>query len=139
MPSLTINERATRGVTIVDLSGGILIGGTNRDLHNAIKRLVQEGKNKIVLNMAKVTRIDSSGLGELVAGFATLKSNNGALKLLGLPANVVDLMTITKLYTVFDIYEEEIDAVNSFDEAHATREKSFDAPAADPIGRASIH
>ena len=114
MSSLTIGERVVGDVTIVDLSGTITLGETNRDLHNAIKRLVQEGKNKIVLNLARVTKIDSSGLGELVAGFTTLKTNDGALKLLGMPANIVDLMTITKLYTVFEIFDEERSAVDSF-------------------------
>jgi anti-sigma B factor antagonist len=115
MSNLTIQERTFRGVTIIDLAGKVTIGGSNKHLHEAIKRLVHEGKTKIVLNLAKVTYIDSSGLGELVAGFSTLKANNGALKLERVPGKVVDLMTITKLYTVFEIYEEEIDAVYSFD------------------------
>ena len=115
MSNLTIQERTFRGVTIIDLAGKVTIGGSNKQLHAAIKRLVHEGKTKIVLNLAKVTYIDSSGLGELVAGFSTLKANNGSLKLERVPGKVVDLMTITKLYTVFEIYEEEIDAVYSFD------------------------
>jgi anti-sigma B factor antagonist len=123
MSNLTIQERTFRGVTIIDLAGKVTIGGSNKHLHEAIKRLVHEGKTKIVLNLAKVTYIDSSGLGELVAGFSTLKANNGALKLERVPGKVVDLMTITKLYTVFEIYEEEIDAVYSFDlpEDHIAR------------------
>ena len=122
MSNLTIQERTFRGVTIIDLAGKVTIGGSNKQLHEAIKRLVQEGKTKIVLNLAKVTQIDSSGLGELVAGYSTLKANHGALKLQRVPGKVVDLMTITKLYTVFEIYEEEIDAVYSFDvpEEHIT-------------------
>jgi anti-sigma B factor antagonist len=115
MSNLTIHERQFRGVTILDLAGKITIGGSNRELHEAIKRLVHEGKTQIILNLEKVSYIDSSGLGELVAGFSTLKANNGALKLLRVPDRVVDLMTITKLYTVFEIFGEEIDAVYSFD------------------------
>lgn len=115
MSNLTINERAFRGVTILDLAGKITLGGTNKQLHDAIKRLVHEGKTQIILNLEKVTYIDSSGLGELVAGFSTLKANNGALKLLNVPEKIVDLMTMTKLYTVFEIFGEEIDAVYSFD------------------------
>ena len=115
MSNLTINERAFRGVTILDLAGKITLGGTNKQLHDAIKRLVHEAKTQIILNLEKVTYIDSSGLGELVAGFSTLKANNGALKLLNVPEKIVDLMTMTKLYTVFEIFGEEIDAVYSFD------------------------
>ena len=115
MSNLTINERAFRGVTILDLAGKITLGGTNKQLHDAIKRLVHEGKTQIILNLEKVTYIDSSGLGELVAGFSTLKANNGAPKLLNVPEKIVDLMTMTKLYTVFEIFGEEIDAVYSFD------------------------
>jgi anti-sigma B factor antagonist len=115
MSNLTIHERQFRGVTILDLAGKITLGGTNKQLHEAIKRLVHEGKTQIILNLQKVTYIDSSGLGELVAGFSTLRSNTGALKLLKVPDRVVDLMTITKLYTVFEIFAEEIDAVYSFD------------------------
>lgn len=115
MSNLTIHERQFRGVTILDLAGKITLGGTNKQLHEAIKRLVHEGKTQIILNLQKVTYIDSSGLGELVAGYSTLKSNTGALKLLKVPDRVVDLMTITKLYTVFEIFAEEIDAVYSFD------------------------
>ena len=115
MSGLTIHERQFRGVTILDLAGKITLGGSNKQLHDAIKRLVFEGETQIILNLEKVTYIDSSGLGELVAGFSTLKANNGALKLLNVPEKVVDLMTITKLYTVFEIFAEEIDAVYSFD------------------------
>lgn len=115
MSNLTIQERMFRGVTIIDLAGKVTIGGSNKQLHDAIKRLVDEGKTQIILNLAKVTYIDSSGLGELVAGYSTLKANNGVLKLMNVPEKVVDLMTVTKLYTVFEIHEDEMDAVYSFD------------------------
>jgi anti-sigma B factor antagonist len=115
MSNLSIHERQFRGVTILDLAGKITLGGTNKQLHEAIKRLVLDGETQIVVNLEKVTYIDSSGLGELVAGFTTLKANKGALKLLNVPDRVVDLMTITKLYTVFEIFAQEIDAVYSFD------------------------
>lgn len=116
MSSLTIQERQHGGVTIVDLAGKILIGETNRQMHDAIKRLVAEGKQHILLNLAKVTYIDSSGLGEMVAGFTTLKAAGGALKLYNVPEKVVSLMTITKLYTVFEIFEDEAAGVASFEE-----------------------
>ena len=115
MSNLTIRERTSRGVTIIALDGRITLGDTNRQLHNAIRRLVEEGKTQVVLDLGKVTYIDSTGLGELVSGFSTLKANNGALKLLNVPGKVMDLMVMTKLYTVFEIHEEEINAVNSFD------------------------
>jgi anti-sigma B factor antagonist len=115
MSNLTIQERFFRGVTILDLTGKVTTRGSNKQLHDAIKRLVCDGKTQIILNLAKVTHIDTSGLGELVAGYSTLKANKGALKLLQVPGKVVDLMTITKLYTVFEIHEEEIDAAYSFD------------------------
>src|SRR5687768_10291260 len=120
MSSLTIQERQLGGVTIVDLAGKILIGETNRQLHDAIKRVVAEGKQQVLLNLAKVTYIDSSGLGEMVAGFTTLKASNGALKLINVPDKVVSLMTITKLYTVFDIFGDEAAGVASFDEPAAS-------------------
>ena len=76
--------------------------------------LVQEGKKNVVLNLESVTRIDSSGLGELIASFATLEKNGGTLKLVKMPSRVTELMTITKLLTVFDIFENEDDACASF-------------------------
>ena len=115
MSNLTIHERTSRGVTVLDLTGKITLGDTNKQLHEAIRRLVEEGKTQIVLDLARVTYIDSTGLGELVSGYSTLKANNGALKLLNVPGKVMDLMIMTKLYTVFEIHEAEINAVDSFD------------------------
>jgi len=115
MSNLYILERQVRGVMIVDLEGKVTIGETNQQLHEAIKRLVAEGKKSIILNLAKVTIIDSSGLGEMVAGYSTLKASGGSLKLINLPDRVVDLMTITKLYTVFDIYESEAEGIDGFE------------------------
>ena len=121
MSKLSIQERDLHGVTMIDLDGRIALGETNRRLHETIRRVVSEGKKQIVLNLANVTYIDSSGLGEIVSGFTTLKANDGALKLVNVPVRVADLMTITKLYTVFDIYHEEIDAIYSFDAAAGQR------------------
>lgn len=115
MSEVTINERTVSGVTIIDVAGKIAIGESNRQLHDSIKRLVAEGKNHIIVNLAKVSHIDSSGLGELVSGYTTLKAAGGALKLANVNDRVTNLMTITKLYTVFDIFENEADAVKSFD------------------------
>ena len=115
MSNLYILERQVRGVMIVDLEGNVTIGETNQQLHEAIKRLVAEGKKSIILNLAKVTLVDSSGLGEMVAGYSTLKASGGSLKLINLPERVVDLMTITKLYTVFDIYNSEAEGIDGFE------------------------
>lgn len=115
MGDLNITKRQVQGVVIVDLEGKIALGETNRQLHETIRLLVQEGKKSIVLNLSKVTTIDSSGLGELIAGYATLEKNDGTLKLANIPDRVIELMTITKLYTVFDVFETEADAVASFD------------------------
>ena len=140
MSNLRIQERTSRGVTIVDLDGRITLGDTNRQLHNAIRRLVEEGKTQIVLDLAKVTYIDSTGLGELVSGFSTLKAKNGALKLLRVPGKVMDLMVMTKLYTVFEIHEEEINAVNSFDVPAENITRPLDASfAADARAGGKIH
>ena len=116
MSGLSIEERMFRGVTIIDLAGKVAIGESNRRLHETIKRLVAEGKRHIIVNLAKVTHIDSSGLGELVGGYTTLKAVDGFLKLVNVNDRVTNLMTITKLYTVFEIFGNELDAVYSFDE-----------------------
>jgi anti-sigma B factor antagonist len=117
MSSLTINKRQVNGVVIVDLDGRIALGESNTELHQSLRQLVAEGKRNIILNLAKVTAIDSSGLGSIVAGYSTLKAAGGSLKLINLPERVSDLMTITKLYTVFDIYDDEAAGINSFDNA----------------------
>jgi anti-sigma B factor antagonist len=111
MSNLTIGQRQVDGITIIDLDGKVALGETNRQLHEALRSLVMAGTNRIVLNLKNVTTIDSSGLGEIVAGYSTLKSNGGSLVIVNMPERVTDLMTITKLYTVFDIFENENDAV----------------------------
>ena len=119
MSSLTINNRQANGVVIVDLEGKIALGESNTALHQSLKQLVTEGNRNVILNLAKVTGIDSSGLGSIVAGYSTLQTAGGSLKLINLSDRVADLMTITKLYTVFDIYDNESDAVKSFSSAEA--------------------
>ena len=114
MSNLSISEREVQGATILDLSGKITLGESNRQLHEAIRRLIAEGKNDLILNLAKVGFIDSSGLGEIVAGFTTVKAAGGSLKLINLPDRLGDLMTITKLYTVFEIYDSEAAGIEAF-------------------------
>jgi anti-sigma B factor antagonist len=114
MSSLSINERRNGSVVILDLVGKIQLGQTNISLHKMLRRLVEEGENSILLNLEEVRSIDSSGLGELIAGYVSLEKNGGELKLLKLTARVSELMVITKLFTVFDVYDAESEAVRSF-------------------------
>ena len=114
MAELNIRERQAGDVTILDLEGRITIGDGNVSLRNAIRRLIQEGKKKILLNLAGVSYIDSSGIGELVSSYTTIGREKGQLKLLNLTQKIQDLLAITKLLTVFDTYDEEAAALNSF-------------------------
>jgi anti-sigma B factor antagonist len=114
MSGLNITQRRVGGVVILDLDGKIALGETNRSLHESLRQLAESDDRNVVINLAKVTAIDSSGLGELVAGFATLERNGGSMKLLNLSDRITELMTITKLFTVFDVFENEADAVTSF-------------------------
>ena len=114
MAELNIRERQAGDVTILDLEGRITIGDGNVSLRNAIRRLIQEGKKKILLNLAGVGYVDSSGIGELVSSYTTIGREKGQLKLLNLTQKIQDLLAITKLLTVFDVYEDEQTALNSF-------------------------
>ena len=120
MTTLNITTRRSGPVVIVDLEGQIRIGETNINLHKTVHELVAGGERKVLLNLANVTHIDSSGLGELVAGHATLEKNDGEMKLLNLTERVSELMMITKLLTVFDVFENEAEAVASFEQAAGT-------------------
>lgn len=114
MSTLNIHERRIGEVTVLDMDGNIRIGGSNVTLKNAIRSLVTAGRNQIVLNLARVTYIDSSGLGELISGHVTLSNKGGQIKLLNLTGRLQELMTITKLLTIFDVYEDESKAIDSF-------------------------
>ena len=115
MAELNIGERSARDVTILDMIGKITIGEGNIVLRTTIRRLVEEGKKKVLLNFRGISFIDSSGIGELVSTYTTLHHVGGQLKLLDLPLKVQDLLAITRLLTVFDHYEWEADALNSFE------------------------
>jgi anti-sigma B factor antagonist len=119
MTNLNIIERQTDAITILDLEGKIKIGEESAKLHETLRSLVKSGKNKVLLNMADVSYIDSSGLGELIGGYATLRKNGGELKLFQLSDRVHELMTLTKLLTVFEIYENEFEAIQSFTDTSA--------------------
>jgi anti-sigma B factor antagonist len=114
MAELNIRERQAGDVTILDLDGKITIGEGSVSLRGAIRRLVEEGKKKILLNLSGVGYVDSSGIGELVSSYTTTSSKGGQLKLLNLTQKIQDLLTITKLLTVFDVYDDEATALNSF-------------------------
>jgi anti-sigma B factor antagonist len=112
--SMKVKTRQVDGVTILDLSGKITLGEGSVTLRDAVKDLLTKGQNRILLNLADVTYIDSSGIGELVSAFTAVKNSGGELKLLQLTKKVKDLLQITKLYTVFDVQDDEAAAVSSF-------------------------
>jgi len=114
MAELDIKERQAGDVTVLDMSGKITIGEGSVALRTAIRRLLEEGKKKILLNLGGVGYIDSSGIGELVSSFTAINKESGQLKLLNLTQKLRDLLAITKLLTVFDVYENEADALNSY-------------------------
>ena len=114
MDNLTITERHYKTVTILDLAGKIRIGDGNVKFRKVLRVLVESGKKNILLNLADVSHIDSSGLGELVAGFVSLQKNEGELKLLHLNYRVREIMMMTKLLTIFTVFENEDEAVASF-------------------------
>ena len=114
MTILKIEKRQVGDVTILDMSGKMRIGESGAVFCNAIRGLVEEGRKKILLNLQAVTHIDSTGLGELIASYNTLDKKGGRVKLLHLTQRVRELMILTKLLTIFDIYESEPEALDSF-------------------------
>ncbi|MEK6301157.1 MAG: STAS domain-containing protein [Acidobacteriota bacterium] len=114
MASLSIKDRQAGDVTILDLSGKITIGEGSVQLREAVRRMLDEGKKKILLNLGDVSYVDSSGIGELVSSYTTTGNNGGQLKLLNQTKKIHDLLTITKLVTVFETHDNEQTAVASF-------------------------
>ena len=108
------STRQVDGVTLVDFSGRITLGEGSVVLRDTIRDLLSKGSKKILLNLGDVTYIDSSGIGELVSAFTTVRNGGGELKLLNLTKKVHDLLQITKLYTVFDIKDDEASAIGAF-------------------------
>lgn len=106
--------RTADGVEIISLQGKITIGAGDTQLREVITNAVNEGKNKILLDLSGVTTIDSSGIGELVGSFTTVTNRGGKLKLLHLPAKLNELLHVTQLITVFEVYEDEQEAIKSF-------------------------
>ena len=111
--SVKLSIRRVNDVRIVDVFGRITLGEGSSMLRDALRAMANEGE-KILLNLAELTYLDSSGIGVLVGCFATLRNQGGNLKLLNLTSRVKDLLLITKLYTVFEVYEDEAAAIESF-------------------------
>ncbi|HEX8141092.1 MAG TPA: STAS domain-containing protein [Pyrinomonadaceae bacterium] len=114
MNNLHIKERRVANVVVLDMDGSMRIGESGVVFQSTIRRLLEEGQRQILLNLAGIANIDSSGLGELIASHNVLRKNDGQVKLLHLTKRVRELMVITKLLTVFDVYENEAEALDSF-------------------------
>jgi anti-sigma B factor antagonist len=111
---MPINERKHNDVTILDLKGKITIGSADEQLRDAVHRALAGGSQKLVLNLKDVTTIDSSGVGELVSSYTSARNRGGAVKLASLPPKINDILTVTQLITVFDVYDSEDEAIASF-------------------------
>lgn len=112
--SATLGYRQVGDVTVVDIEGRITLGEGAVSLREAVKSLVAEGKRKIILNLSDTVYVDSSGVGELVSGFTQLNNQGGTLKLLALSKRVKELFQLINIYSVFEVFETEADAVSSF-------------------------
>jgi len=114
MPTLYATTREDSGIAIVDLSGRISLGEGSALLRKTVRDLLEQGHARILLNLGDVNYIDSSGIGELVSGFTAVRNRGGELKLLSLTKKVNDLLQLTKLFTVFEVFNDENTAVSSF-------------------------
>lgn len=112
--SMKVTTRQVDGITVLDLSGRITLGEGSVQLRDAVRDLLAKGSKLILLNLADVNYIDSSGIGELVSAYTTVRNQGGELKLLNLTKKVHDLLQITKLYTVFDVKDDEASAIASY-------------------------
>ncbi len=115
--SMKATLRQVDNVTVVDMSGRITLGEGCTQLRELVRDQLGKGNKHLLLNLADVTYIDSSGIGELVSGFTTVSNQGGKLKLLNLTKKVHDLLQITKLYTVFDVHDDETKAIGSYQKA----------------------
>jgi anti-sigma B factor antagonist len=112
--SVKLTSRQVGDVTVIDAAGRITLGEGASAFRDMIRDLSAKGNKKMLLNLSEVSYIDSSGIGELVSGFTTVTNHGGVLKLVGLNKRVKDLLQITKLYTVFEAYDDEAEAIRSF-------------------------
>jgi anti-sigma B factor antagonist len=114
MAELDVTERQAGDVTILDMSGSVRMGEGSLTLRDSVRKLANDGKKKVLLNLGGVNYMDSSGVGELIANYTTISRDGGQLKLLNLTDKIQSLLVITKLLTVFDTYDNEADALSSF-------------------------
>jgi anti-sigma B factor antagonist len=112
--ALDMMAREVKDVTVLDLSGKIILGKESQALRERIKELLEEGQKKILLNMAKVKFVDSTGVGTLVSSFTSARGQGGELKLVNLSEKLRETLLLTRLYTVFEVYEKEDEAVRQF-------------------------
>jgi anti-sigma B factor antagonist len=112
--SLDIQQREREGIIILDLKGRLVVGEAIASLRERIRELSESGRNNVILNLEDVDYIDSTGLGGLVISYTTLKKAGGALKVLNLSRRNIELLVLTKLSTVFEVFNDEQDCVNSF-------------------------
>lgn len=112
--SLKLSTRQVGDVTVVDAAGRITLGEGSSAFRDLVKDLISKGSKKVMLNLGEISYIDSSGIGELVSSFTTVQNAGGQMKLLNLTKRVKDLLQITKLYTVFEVFEDEAAALASF-------------------------
>jgi anti-sigma B factor antagonist len=112
--SVKLSTRQVGNVSVIDVAGRITLGEGSSALRETLRDMVAKNQIKILLNLADVTYIDSSGIGELVSGYTTVTNTGGSLKLLNLNKRVKDLLQITKLYTVFEVHEDEASAIRSY-------------------------
>jgi anti-sigma B factor antagonist len=106
--------RDVGGVRVLDLEGKITIGGGDGELRQLVEQSLEGGKHKILLNLAAVSHVDSSGIGEMVGCYTTVARRGGSMKLLSLTQKIQDILTVTQLITVFDVYDNESEALSSF-------------------------
>jgi anti-sigma B factor antagonist len=140
MNDLNISERTAESILILDLKGNIRIGEDSIHVHRTLRQLLERGEKRVLLNLEGVANIDSSGLGELVAGYATFSREGASLKLLNLTRRVRELMVITKLLIVFDVFEDEREAIASFGAPEPQTDESLSAAATAKLPRiSSIH
>ncbi|HEY0003259.1 MAG TPA: STAS domain-containing protein [Pyrinomonadaceae bacterium] len=116
---LKITERQIGDVTILDLEGNIIMGGGSAQLRDAIRRLIEEGRRKLLLNFSEVKYIDSSGIGELVSSSVILNRAEGQLKLLKIPEKVEEVLALSNILSIFEIYDDEAKALEDYSGADA--------------------
>ncbi|HVP55944.1 MAG TPA: STAS domain-containing protein [Candidatus Eisenbacteria bacterium] len=112
--TIQVSTRVVDGIAIVDISGQLRLGEGTGKLREVVQQLVRDGYHKILLNLAGVIHIDSSGIGELMMNYTTLRNQGGELKLMNLNKNVRNLLQVTRLYTLFDVHDDQASALKSF-------------------------